>query len=239
MGIQKLWRAGSDAYRGLPVRCAPGVHEVCLAAIEAHARKNARVLDLASGSGAFLARLRDAGFADLTGVERDAATCGAPGVRCVSLDLDRPFAAGLDGRFDVVSAIEIIEHLSSPIAFLREICALLSDDGVALISTPNIAEWRSRLKFLLKGELRHFDDRQYRYQRHVSPVVPALVPALLEEAGLSLVSMHAAGSFDGPLQRYTLAGAASLVARLGKVPMANGDCLIILARHAVRDAAAQ
>jgi len=42
------------------VRCAPGVHAASAEAVCSRVPVTARVLDLASGSGAFLARLKDA-----------------------------------------------------------------------------------------------------------------------------------------------------------------------------------
>ena len=63
-----LWHIASQDYRGLTIKCAPGVHAACLAIIKDHVPTTFSVLDLAAGSGAFLARLKDAGFEDLRGV---------------------------------------------------------------------------------------------------------------------------------------------------------------------------
>jgi SAM-dependent methyltransferase len=190
------------------------------------------VLDLASGSGAFLARLKDAGFTNLLGVERERASYLLADVPCMSVDLDRPFAHEIGGTFDVVTAIEIIEHLSSPIAFLQEAGKLLAPGGLLLVSTPNVSEWQSRIKFLLRGQLRYFDERQYRFQRHISPIFPALAPFMLEEAGLRMVTMTTVGSFDGPLRRHTIGAATSTLARLTGTRDAVGECLLIVGRLA-------
>lgn len=225
-----LWRRRSEPYDGLEVRCAPGVHERCAALVRLHAPPPARILDLAAGSGAFLARLRDAGYRNLAGVERDLAAYALSEVPCRPLDLDQPFATALTDRYDLVTAIEIIEHLSSPIGFLREARKLLAPGGLVVVSTPNVAEWQSRIRFLWSGRPRYFDEAQYRFQRHITPVLPALVPFMLEEAGFELVTMTTAGSFDGPLRRLTLGAAASVIASLRGDPLALGDCLVVIAR---------
>jgi SAM-dependent methyltransferase len=232
MNANTLWQVNSEDYRGLPVRCAPGVHAACSALLRSHVPAGARILDLASGSGAFLARLEDEGYRNLLAVERDTGNYRLEQVPCLSVDLDRPFAQHIGTDFDAVSAIEIIEHLSNPIAFLQEVRKLLAPRGVVLLSTPNVADWQSRLKFLLTGRLRYFDEAQYRYQRHISPILPDLVPAMLEEAGLSLISMRAVGSFAGPLKRLTVGTASAAWATLTGSARANGECLLILARAA-------
>jgi len=230
--MKNLWRLTSSSYRGLPVRCAPGVHAASAEAVCSRVPVTARVLDLASGSGAFLARLRDAGFTNLTAVERERDSYLLPDVPCLSVDLDKPFAQEIGGTFDVVTAIEIIEHLSSPIAFLQEARKLLPPGGLLLVSTPNVSEWQSRIKFLLRGRLRYFDEPQYRFQRHISPIFPALAPFMMEEAGLQVVTMTTVGSFDGPLRRHTIGATTSALARLAGAREAIGECLLIVGRLA-------
>ena len=52
------------------MRCAPGTHEAAAALLLASVKDRPATLDLASGSGSFLARLRDHGFADLDAVKK-------------------------------------------------------------------------------------------------------------------------------------------------------------------------
>ena len=147
-----------------------------------------------------LARLKDAGFTDLTAVELDAQKFGIPGITPLAVDLNADFAASLARKFSLITAIEIIEHLNSPRHFLQQTRELLDDNGILLLSTPNIAEWTGRLKFLLTGTLRYFDDAQYRYNHHVSPLPEAQLRHLLAEIGLKIVAAKTAGSFFGPLK---------------------------------------
>jgi len=42
----------------------------------------------------------------------------------------------LNGGFDVVTALEVIEHIRNPRALLSEICYVLRKDGVCVVSTP-------------------------------------------------------------------------------------------------------
>lgn len=232
VGMSRLWKQLTEDYGGLVIRCAPGVHAASMATLRPCLTPASRIADLASGSGAFVARLRDAGYSNVLSVERDVPNYGYTPIPCVAIDLDRPFAKELGGEFDAVSAIEIIEHLSSPIAFLHEVRALLREGGHALISTPNICEWTGRIKFLCTGKLRYFDVAQYRFQRHISPLLPTLVPEIFREAGFDVLKIGTAGSFDGPIRRATVGAVGRGLSAIDPAGLWNGECLVILARTA-------
>ena len=53
--------------------------------------------------------------------------------------------------FDIVTALDVAEHLDDPKTFLRE-CVRVSKKKV-LIVLPNISYYESRIRFLLKGNL--------------------------------------------------------------------------------------
>jgi SAM-dependent methyltransferase len=202
---RSLWRRPLDTYQGLAMRCAPGTHEAAMKLLRESNAYPGAVLDLASGSGALLARLIDAGFGDVTAVELDRGKFGLPGVVPLGIDLNTDFAAKIERRFGLVTAIEIIEHLDSPRHFLLQARELLTDDGVLLLSTPNVAEWVGRIKFLLTGTLRNFDDLQYRHNHHVSPLPDVQLRNMAAEIGLRVIGFTTAGTFFGPLKMACLA----------------------------------
>jgi len=119
-----------------------------------------------------------------------------------------------------VTAVEVIEHLESPVAFLRNVAALLAPGGVAVITTPNVESLHARVKFLLKGTLRLLDE--HGDPTHLSPIfLDLLRRQLLPRAGLVLVeaTTYPPGGFRagrrlyklvtrplGPLLRGSLAG---------------------------------
>jgi SAM-dependent methyltransferase len=49
----------------------------------------------------------------------------------------RDIAAISEGGFDVITCLDVIEHVEYPVEFLAELTALLSKSGILVISTPN------------------------------------------------------------------------------------------------------
>src|SRR5438034_5331152 len=86
------WRRPLGQYDGRLMRCAPGTHEAAAALVTRHIARDARVLDLASGTGAFLARLRDLGYANLDALELNVEGFRLEGVTPRAVDLNSTFA---------------------------------------------------------------------------------------------------------------------------------------------------
>jgi 2-polyprenyl-3-methyl-5-hydroxy-6-metoxy-1,4-benzoquinol methylase len=146
-----LWQLSVTSYKGLFARCAPGTHEAVIALLNDRAITPRPILDLAAGTGAFLSRIQDHGFTDLNAVELDIPAFGLPGVTPVAVDLNGPFATAFSRQFELITAVEIIEHLDCPRHFLREIWKLLASSGHVVVSTPNITHWMGRIWFLTRG----------------------------------------------------------------------------------------
>ena len=74
-----------------------------------------------------------------------------PGPRIDTVDLNRQPLPYTDNRFALVTCIETIEHLENYRDVIREIYRVLQPGGVAVFSTPNILNLRSRLRYLSSG----------------------------------------------------------------------------------------
>ena len=73
---------------------------------------------------------------------------------------------------------------------------LSEEDGWLAFSLPNVASWQGRIKFLLKGELWGFGKKNYRTQRHISPITCEQMDVMMQELGFGLVEMGTGGSFS-------------------------------------------
>jgi 2-polyprenyl-3-methyl-5-hydroxy-6-metoxy-1,4-benzoquinol methylase len=131
------------------------------------------------------ARLRSLGC-DVVAVDRDSKGFEAQ-VPHISLDFDQTDFASQIGAasFSLITAIEVIEHMESPIGFLRNIGHLISPGGVAVLTTPNVDSLPARSKFLFKGKIRTMDEHSE--PTHISPVFFDLLQRqFLPRAGLRL-----------------------------------------------------
>jgi 2-polyprenyl-3-methyl-5-hydroxy-6-metoxy-1,4-benzoquinol methylase len=108
-----------------------------------------RLLEIPAGEGALAWQLHKAGY-EVTAGDIDPKFFKVAPIPCVHIDLNRRFPIE-DSQFDFISCIEGIEHLEDQFAFVRECCRVLKPGGRLVLSTPNILNLASRLKFLFSG----------------------------------------------------------------------------------------
>lgn len=100
-----------------------------------------RALDVGCGAGLLAEPLARLG-ADVTGV--DAAEENVAAARAHAAAMDLPIAyrhgelAGLAlGHFDLVTCMEVLEHVASKDSFIAQLAAHLAPGGLLVLSTPN------------------------------------------------------------------------------------------------------
>jgi SAM-dependent methyltransferase len=132
---------------------SPSCAKVHRAAVE-HIRAlglpaGARILDAPCGEGELATELQKLGY-EMFGADITQEARGILGDHFRRADLN----GGLpwpDASFDLIACIEGIEHLENPSAFLREAHRLVKPGGHLLVTTPNIASIRSRMRFFGSG----------------------------------------------------------------------------------------
>lgn len=180
--------------QGTAIGCAPSTHVALTDAVLKHAAEKSGALDI----GALLMCLRDQGFDKLLGVGLDETRFAVEVADFLKVDLNQDFAHEFDRTFSLITATDVIEHLDSPRDFITETRKLLKPDGLLTISFPNIAFWEGRLKFLLKGEHGGFGEKNYRKQRHISPMTWEQSRLTFAELGFDVLQQFSAGSFAAP-----------------------------------------
>lgn len=65
------------------------------------------------------------------------------------LDLDSPWSTSIDSKFDIVLALDVIEHLKEPELGLKEISQVMEPEGLLYASTGNVSYAPLRLMLLL------------------------------------------------------------------------------------------
>ncbi|KWV93906.1 bifunctional 2-polyprenyl-6-hydroxyphenol methylase/3-demethylubiquinol 3-O-methyltransferase UbiG [Erythrobacter sp. AP23] len=144
-------------------------------------------LDVGCGAGLLCEPLARLG-AEVTGVDAAPENVAAAALHAEGAGLDIRYIAGeigsLDiGTFDLVSAMEVIEHVADKRAFVAALTARLAPGGLMVLSTPNRTP-QSRLLMIGAAEgiglipkgTHHWDDF----------ITPEELGDLLDEAGLEM-----------------------------------------------------
>lgn len=188
--------------------------------ISKYVRPGLKAVDLGSGPGAMAIRLKTMGC-EVMAADRSADGF-APELLHNIIDFNQTDFASVLGNhaFGLVTAIEVIEHVESPIGFLRNIGRMLSSGGVAILTTPNVDSLPARLKFFLAGKIRTMDEHSE--PTHISPIFFDLLQRqFLPLAGLRLRE-HLMFPPDGfQLSRKSVAWSMRLAAT-----MFSGDSII-------------
>ncbi|MGA2262141.1 MAG: methyltransferase domain-containing protein [Acidobacteriota bacterium] len=107
------------------------------------------LLEIPAGEGALAWQLHKLRY-DVTSGDIDPSFFKVTPLPCIYLDMNRPFPLA-DEQFDFISCIEGIEHLEDQFQFVRECHRVLRLNGCLVLSTPNILNLASRLKFFFSG----------------------------------------------------------------------------------------
>ena len=145
-------------------------------------------LDVGCGAGLLCEPLARMG-ASVTGVDAAPENIDAAKVHASLSGLSVDYRAGEIaeqglGQFDVVTSMEVIEHVTDPAAFVAELAQHLKPDGLLLLSTPNRTA-ASRLFLVEAAErLGQVPRGTHNWDQFLTPEELA---ALLANAGLEVV----------------------------------------------------
>jgi SAM-dependent methyltransferase len=161
----------------------PGVYEAVLQTLRPVA--GAKVLDVPCASGGFARQLALEGAFCVAADRVPARGCA----RVVAADMNAPLPFA-SGTFDIITCLEGVEHAQNPFQLVREFHRLLRSQGRLVLSTPNIHNLRSRIKFLLRGTLFWFDPREVTGVGHITVLPYFILKHMLQEAGFRDVSVQ-------------------------------------------------
>lgn len=141
-----------------------------------------RLLDVGASSGAYVVAARAAGFA-AEGIE--------PSVEARALALEHNHvdlhpgtleSAALEGRFDVVVARDVVEHVPDPLRFVAAAVAVLAPGGIVVLETPTTSSpvfaWEGSRWFLADPD------------QHLQLFCEVSMSRLLARAGLTLRTVY-------------------------------------------------
>jgi 2-polyprenyl-6-hydroxyphenyl methylase / 3-demethylubiquinone-9 3-methyltransferase len=153
-----------------------------------------RALDMGCGAGLVAEPLARMGAA-VTGVDAAPENIGAARAHAERSGLTIDYRAGdiaviADERFDLVTSLEVIEHVADPRSFVAGLAAVLAPGGLLILSTPNRTPW-SRFAMIGIGET--FGQIPRGTHDWDSFITPDELTAMLTAAGLEVVETQGFG----------------------------------------------
>lgn len=136
-----------------------------------------RCLDIGAGSGDLLALFRKTWPAlQAEACDYHIGRFALKDVPITQLDLNTHPLPYQDASFDLVTCSEVLEHVENYRAVLREIRRVLKPGGLMVVTTPNVLNMKSRLRYLVCGFTNLFGPlpvkNQDRFQTsgHITPI---------------------------------------------------------------------
>ena len=155
-------------------------------------KEKGRLLDVGTGFGFFLAEMKHQGW-EVEGIEISQKGINY-GREVLNLTVHPgPLEAiGFPEKaFDVVTAFYVIEHLSNPMAFLKECYRILKPKGLLLLRYPHTTPIKNLLHVL------RIKNRLYDLPAHLSDFSPGMIQRCVERAGFTQCQ-HRMGGYTIP-----------------------------------------
>jgi 2-polyprenyl-3-methyl-5-hydroxy-6-metoxy-1,4-benzoquinol methylase len=187
-----------DQWRNLEERFNRGVRDAIL-----QVKRSGSVLDVGCGSGNFLRCMKEKGFTAF-GIEPSGSGSeyarDEHGVQIFHGMIEDYLASHRDRKFDVITMLNVLEHVTDPVGILSKLSAVLASDGVLAIVVPDARfhDWVGRIR-RFAGISDPFWIEQpksflsgFKLPDHLCSFQPATIAALLERSKFQVTTMRAA-----------------------------------------------
>ncbi len=225
-----------------------------------HAAKPIRQhLDVGAGRGELVQLFRERFQCESSVCDYTSELMQLPGVKVDIANLNHERLPYADASFDVVTATEVVEHLEHYRETMREFHRILRPGGICIVTTPNILNLNSRLRFLWFGFWNLFGPLPVKHSAlfstggHINPVsyfhlAHALLDAGFDSAPLSIdkcqrsaipkliffwlpIRLFGALAYRTEVFRFHTIDSANapLVKEMNSIPMLLGRTIIVAA----------
>jgi 2-polyprenyl-6-hydroxyphenyl methylase / 3-demethylubiquinone-9 3-methyltransferase len=148
------------------------------------------VLDVGCGAGLLCEPMARMG-ASVTGIDAAPELIEAAQAHAAGQGLQIDYRAGelceLEGEYDLVTSLEVIEHVADPGAFVKALARRLAPGGLMILSTPNRTARSKLLTITLAEGFGRIPKGTHDYDRFISP---DRMKVLLSDAGLQCVDFE-------------------------------------------------
>ena len=93
----------------------------------------------------------------------------------------------LEGEFDLITAMEVIEHTADPQQFLHDLAKRLVPNGLLILSTPNATAWSKLITITLAEGFGAIPKGTHEFDKFIAP---ERMKVLLANAGLNCLDVE-------------------------------------------------
>lgn len=105
----------------------------------------------------------------------------------LTIDYRAVAAEDLDGKYDLVTSMEVIEHVADPQAFVDALVARLAPGGLLILSTPNRTAWSKLLTITLAEGFGQIPKGTHDFDKFIDP---DQMRGLLAKAGMEVIDVE-------------------------------------------------
>ncbi|HET6943239.1 MAG TPA: bifunctional 2-polyprenyl-6-hydroxyphenol methylase/3-demethylubiquinol 3-O-methyltransferase UbiG [Sphingomicrobium sp.] len=147
-------------------------------------------LDVGCGAGLLAEPLARLG-ARVTAIDPAAELIGAARDHAAGQGLDIDYRVStieeMDGTFDLITSMEVIEHTADPQQFLEDLTKRLAPNGLLMLSTPNATSWSKLITITLAEGLGAIPKGTHDFDKFIAP---ERMKQLMGNAGLKCLDVE-------------------------------------------------
>jgi 2-polyprenyl-6-hydroxyphenyl methylase/3-demethylubiquinone-9 3-methyltransferase len=147
-------------------------------------------LDVGCGAGLLAEPLARLG-AKVTAIDAAAEVIAVARSHAAAGGLEIDYRVGdvqqLDGQFDLITCMEVIEHVAGPADFVAALAERLAPAGLLILSTPNATGWSKLMMITLAEGLGRIPRGTHDFDKFIAPERMKL---LLADAGLQCIDVE-------------------------------------------------
>lgn len=161
-----------------------------------HNQAGIRHLDMGAGVGGFTKEIKDACNLQTEACDYHNDRFEPTDIECKKVDFCKETLPYEDNSFDLITSVEVIEHLESYANLIEEAKRILKPGGLLILTTPNILNMNSRVSYLLTGFQQMFapipmkNEECYSTGSHISPIHYFFLVHALYERDFKNIDFH-------------------------------------------------
>jgi SAM-dependent methyltransferase len=152
------------------------IYDALIGTVQRRASGKIKHLDIGAGRGQLIALLKQRMDAESQACDFHVENFAVQGIPLARVNIDREPLPYPDAAFDVVTCSEVVEHVENPRRLIREAWRVLKPGGVLVMTTPNVLNAVSRVRYLVSGFANLFgplpakNDKLYSTGGHITPI---------------------------------------------------------------------